>query len=147
MLINIKHRRIILCWVLLFLGACGYRFPGGGNLPSGVEKVFIEIFENRDLNAYYRVNDDIHLIVARTSGNTVLARHVEELLNRTKIYLILYDPFFTMPINPSIHEHRQLVAALEKGDPAAAEAAMEIHLNSAFQGMDIQTLPDDYIAL
>lgn len=107
----------------------------------------IEIFGNRDLDAYYRVNDAIHMVVARASGNAVLARYVEELLNRTKIYLILYDPFFTMPINPSIHEHRQVVASLKKGNPAAAEAAMETHLNSAFKGMEIQTLPDDYISL
>jgi hypothetical protein len=45
-LIKIKHRRIIF-WVLVFFWACGYRFPGGGNLPAGVTKVFIEIFENR----------------------------------------------------------------------------------------------------
>jgi hypothetical protein len=46
MLIKIKRRRIIPLLGLFFL-ACGYRFPGGGNLPTGVEKVFIEIFENR----------------------------------------------------------------------------------------------------
>ncbi|MBW2539122.1 MAG: hypothetical protein JRE27_05915 [Deltaproteobacteria bacterium] len=46
MLIKIKRRRIIPLLCLFFL-ACGYRFPGGGNLPNGVEKVFIEIFENR----------------------------------------------------------------------------------------------------
>ena len=46
MLIKIKRRRIIPLLCLFFL-ACGYRFPGGGNLPTGVNKVFIEIFENR----------------------------------------------------------------------------------------------------
>jgi DNA-binding GntR family transcriptional regulator len=107
----------------------------------------IEIFDNRDLDEYYRVNDAIHMIVAQASNNAVLARYIEELLNRTKIYLILYDPFFTMPINPSIHEHQQLVASLKTGSPAAAEKAMEKHLNSAFEGMEIQVLPDDYIAL
>lgn len=107
----------------------------------------MEIFASRDLDEYYRVNDAIHMIVAQASGNGVLTRYIEELLNRTKIYLILYDPFFTMPINPSIDEHRQVVASLKTRDPAAAERAMEIHLNSAFEGMEIQVLPDDYIAL
>lgn len=114
-------------------------------------KTYIEeetrIFENRDLDGYYRVNDAIHLIIAHASGNPVLTRYIEELLNRSKIYLILYDPFYTMPMNPSIHEHQQLVEALNTGDPVAAEAAMEAHLNSAFGGMEIQGLPEDYIAL
>lgn len=104
-------------------------------------------FKNRDLDGYYRVNDAIHLIVAQASGNRVLTRYIEELLNRTKIYLTLYDPFYTMPMNPSIHEHQQVVESLETRDPAAAEAAMEAHLDSAFEGMEIQVLPDDYIAL
>ena len=107
----------------------------------------VDIFESRDLDEYYRVNDAIHMVVARSSGNTVLSRYIEELLNRTKIYLILYDPFYTMPINPSIHEHEQVVASLQTRDPDAAEKAMEIHLNSAFEGMEIKTLPDDYISL
>ena len=29
------------------LSACGYRFSGGGNLPGGVERVSVGIFENR----------------------------------------------------------------------------------------------------
>ena len=105
------------------------------------------IFDKRDLDEYYRVNDGIHLTIARASGNEVLSRYIEELLNRTKIYLILYDPFFSMPIYPSIHEHQQVVDALKTGDPVAAEKEMEIHLKSSFEGMEIQQLPDDYIAL
>ena len=105
------------------------------------------IFEKRDLDEYYRINDAIHLTIARASGNPVLARYIEELLNRTKIYLILYDPFFSMPIYPSIHEHQQVVDALKTKDPDVAEKEMEIHLNSAYEGMKIQKLPDDYIAL
>lgn len=106
-----------------------------------------EIFKNRDLDEYYRINDAIHMSIAQASGNAVLTRYVEELLNRTKIYLILYDPFFSMPIYPKIHEHQQVVDALKTKDPAEAEKEMEIHLNSAFDGLDIQVLPEDYIAL
>ena len=106
-----------------------------------------QVFENRDLDAYYRVNDAIHLTIATASGNKVLSRYVEELLNRTKIYLILYDPFFSMPIYPTIHEHRQVVDALKTGDPDVAEKEMEVHLDSTFEGMEIQVLPEDYISL
>ncbi len=106
-----------------------------------------KIFENRDIDGYYRVNDAIHMLIAKASKNTVLTRYVEELLNRTKIYLILYDPFYTMPFNPSQHEHRRVVEALRSQDPAMAEKAMEIHLKSAFHGMEFTALPEDYISL
>ena len=52
-----------------------------------------------------------------------------------------------MPINPSIHEHQQVVESLQTRDPGEAEKAMETHHNSAFEGMEIQELPEDYIAL
>ena len=106
-----------------------------------------DIFEKRDLDEYYRINDAIHLTIAQASGNPVLARYIEELLNRTKIYLILYDPFFSMPIYPSIHEHQQVVDALNTRDADGVEKEMEIHLSSAFDGLEIQKLPEDYIAL
>lgn len=107
----------------------------------------IRTFEERNLDEYYRINDAIHLVIARASGNKVMARYIEELLNKTKIYLILYDPFQTMALNPSINEHQQLVDALKANDPDRAEKAMEIHLESAYKGMDLKVLPDDYIAL
>jgi len=38
-------------WAIILLGlffsACGYRFSGGGSLPSGVTSVSIEMFKNR----------------------------------------------------------------------------------------------------
>lgn len=34
-----------LCGVLL--GACGYRFPGGGGFPENVQHVFVDVLHNR----------------------------------------------------------------------------------------------------
>lgn len=106
-----------------------------------------QVFENRDLEAYYRINEGIHLTIAQAAGNPVLTRYIKELLNRTTIYLILYDPFFSMPIYPTIHEHKQLVDALKTKDPEVAQKEMEIHLSTTFEELDIQVLPEDYIAL
>jgi outer membrane lipopolysaccharide assembly protein LptE/RlpB len=36
---------VLLCTVVL--NACGYRFAGQGAYPKGVEKILIEVFENR----------------------------------------------------------------------------------------------------
>ena len=35
----------------LWVDACGYRFAGSGGFPDNVEKIFIEIFENRTSKA------------------------------------------------------------------------------------------------
>jgi outer membrane lipopolysaccharide assembly protein LptE/RlpB len=37
----------IAIFCLVVFGACGYRFAGQGGFPQGVEKIFIEVFENR----------------------------------------------------------------------------------------------------
>ena len=36
---------IVVCMVLT--GACGYRFAGQGQFPKGVEKIFVQTFDNR----------------------------------------------------------------------------------------------------
>lgn len=44
----IKIRMIALFFLCtLLMDACGYRFAGSGGFPDNVEKIFIEIFENR----------------------------------------------------------------------------------------------------
>jgi outer membrane lipopolysaccharide assembly protein LptE/RlpB len=37
----------ITIFCLVVAGACGYRFAGQGEFPEGVERIFIEVFENR----------------------------------------------------------------------------------------------------
>ncbi len=47
-----KYRIIALFFLCAFLvHACGYRFAGSGGFPDNVEKIFIEIFENRTSKA------------------------------------------------------------------------------------------------
>ena len=36
-----------ILWFLAFLSACGYRFAGGGTLPSGIKSVCVTILANR----------------------------------------------------------------------------------------------------
>lgn len=38
---------ILLLPVLLLVAGCGYRFSGGGEMPGGVKRIAIEMFENR----------------------------------------------------------------------------------------------------
>jgi len=45
----ITHKQIagLIVTVCIISSACGYRFTGSGNFPSGVERIFIQIFDNR----------------------------------------------------------------------------------------------------
>lgn len=64
------HRTSYICfavavWVFLST-ACGYRFSGSGDLPTGVSAVFITIFENRTLETGIEnvvTEDIIHVFV------------------------------------------------------------------------------------
>ena len=38
---------LMLLTALLFFSGCGYRFSGGGEMPGGVERIAIEMFQNR----------------------------------------------------------------------------------------------------
>jgi outer membrane lipopolysaccharide assembly protein LptE/RlpB len=37
----------IIIFCIVVVSACGYRFSGQGQFPKGVERIFIEVFENR----------------------------------------------------------------------------------------------------
>ena len=110
------------------------------------------IFELTDLQQsqtdYYEVNDAFHLGIAGQSGNEVLRSHIENLLHKTTIHLILFDPYNQMELNPSPEEHEKIITCLADGDGPGAEQAMEQHLLSSLQGMDFsQAGFDDQLLL
>ncbi len=38
---------LLLLWAPLVCGACGYRFAGQGELPSGIQRLYLPLLENR----------------------------------------------------------------------------------------------------
>ena len=110
-----------------------------------------KIFQKKDLNSYYSVNDNFHLTIAKASGNSILLQYVQDIINRTNVYLILFDPFYQREINPSMNEHSRIVEALSSRDAGEAKKSMELHLNSALKGMRLEktesNAPDDYLFL
>ena len=109
-----------------------------------------KLFEAREIERYFHTNGTIHLMIAEASNNPVLLHYVKDLLNRTKIYLILFDPFYKLAINPSVAEHLEIAKQLEKGDSKKVEKLMQKHLDNAFGDMEIDEkdlIPDDYLAL
>jgi DNA-binding GntR family transcriptional regulator len=109
-----------------------------------------EIFNARELDQYYETNHAIHLKIAEKSGNRVLVHYVKELLQKTTIFLILFDPFYQLleDNHSSPMEHQQIVEWLEQKNGEKAGLAMEMHLESAMSGIDASRLfPNDYLTV
>jgi DNA-binding GntR family transcriptional regulator len=102
--------------------------------------------------ASIRLAGEFHTLLARLSGNAVIARYINELVSRCSLILALYArPHST---ECAINEHMEIVAALRAGDAPTAIARMEHHLeavterallDSAVSGQrDIRLILDDY---
>jgi len=106
-----------------------------------------KVFDESNLDEYYVANDNLHLKIAELSGNRVLYSYIKELLDRTRIFLILYDPFYKLEYRPT-SEHEAIIDALAAGDAERAANAVETHINSSINGLDSAgQLPDDYLSL
>jgi len=109
-----------------------------------------DVFSARKLDQYYGINNTIHLKIAEKSNNKVLFHYVKELLQKTTIFLILFDPFYQLldGDDTSPDEHEKIVQWLEKKNEKKAGLAMEQHLGSAMSGIDVKRLlPDDYLSV
>ena len=105
------------------------------------------VLNETDMDEYWAVNDNLHLKIAELSGNSVLCTYIKDLLDRTRIYLILYDPFYKLEYNPTT-EHQAIVEAIADHDPERACAAVQAHINSSINGLESAgQLPKDYLSL
>ncbi len=106
------------------------------------------IFDRTNLDNYDIVNASIHLMIAEFSGNIVLYHYVKELLDRTRIYLILFDPFIKLEFSPTIDAHQAIVDALAEHSATKAAEAVKIHLRSSVDGLEkVEVMPDDYLSI
>lgn len=105
------------------------------------------VFDKSDLDTYYAANESFHIRIAQMSGNTVLSTYIQKLLDKTRIYLILYDPFLKIEYSPTT-EHLDIIDAIASGDQTKACAAVKAHINSSINGLQaVGELPEDYISL
>jgi len=112
-----------------------------------IEKEAI-IFEKQDLDEYYLVNDTFHLKIAEFSNNGVLTSYVHTLLDRTRIFLILFDPFSKLSISPSLADHQSIVEALENHDQDGAAETVAKHIRSSIDDLEaVEVLPEDYLSI
>lgn len=92
-------------------------------------------FRERNLELYLEINESFHRIIAEATGNRILATYVENILARTNVYIVFYDPFYEDERNPSIAEHKTLLQALRSHDGDLAERLMREHLQTTMTGM------------
>ncbi len=71
---------------------------------------------------------EFHVLLARLSGNDILLRYVTELVSRSSLILSLYG----RPHSPdcAVSEHRELIAALARGDSETACGLMHHHIEA-----------------
>jgi DNA-binding GntR family transcriptional regulator len=73
--------------------------------------------------------------------------YIKELLDRTRIYLILYDPFYKLEYSPTA-DHQAIIEAITANDAKSACAALEKHINSSISGLEeAGTMPEDYLSI
>lgn len=85
-------------------------------------------FQEQNLELYLEVNETFHRIIAEASGNKVLADYVENILARTNVYMVFYDPFYNVESNPSTKDHRAIIDALRERNDDKAVELMRKHL-------------------
>jgi len=106
------------------------------------------IFDWTNLDEYDVLNASLHLKIAEFSGNNVLYHYVKELLDRTRIYLILFDPFFKLEYSPSVDAHLAIVEALSRHDVELSSSLVREHLQSSVDGLEkAEVMPEDYLSL
>ena len=94
-----------------------------------------ETFVYRDLESYLKVNDNFHIIIAESSGNSTLVGYVKNILSRIFVQMIFFESFFDFDTNPSLEEHIAILNALKEHDEAECVRLMKEHLRLSMEGL------------
>lgn len=112
----------------------------------------LEALERGDVAAALAANKAFHSLLARKSGNRFLASMTEHLLDKTNIYLILYDLFYDAPYRAGIdpipqgaQQHKAILEALRSGRASEASELLRAHIDLAIG--DLKTARPGYLSL
>lgn len=84
--------------------------------------------DNSDSQVYQEINEKFHFFIYSLSRNELLVDHIKILWKRFP-----RDTFKTMPdrLSRSLQEHKQIVSAIRKGDPAWVRSLTINHIMAA----------------
>ncbi|MDM0011831.1 GntR family transcriptional regulator [Variovorax sp. J22P168] len=83
---------------------------------------------------------DFHVCLAECLGNSLLADTLRDFTARTTLIAMLYQS--SHDAAQSCEDHVRIVAALERGDTAEAEALMSAHIGTVQSALRVQTQTD-----
>jgi len=117
-------RRILEGGVVRTLAGC----PCDPWIGAVREQVAEEREANRvgDTSRYIRLAGKFHLDLAAATGNAALEQHLRRVVGQTSLMVALYDMRGTNPC--SVHEHLEILQAIQDGKHGEAEKLMEEHL-------------------
>ncbi len=117
-------RRILESGVVRSLARC--------DCQPWINKVRLQVGEEREANRagdtsrYIRLAGKFHLDLAAATGNQALNQHLKRVVAQTSLMTALYDVPGTNSC--SVHEHLEILEAIEAGRLEDAERLMEDHL-------------------
>lgn len=117
-------RRILEAGVVRSLARC--------DCQPWINKVRLQVGEEREANRvgdtsrYIRLSGKFHLDLAAATGNQALNQHLKRVVAQTSLMTALYDVPGTNTC--SVHEHLEILEAIEAGKLEDAERLMEDHL-------------------
>ena len=84
-------------------------------------------YDAGDVDAFLAANNDFHCIIAEAGKNYVLSEYVDNIIQRTNVYIYFYSKFIEAE-NKSSGEHRAILRAIAQRDRIGAQELMKQHL-------------------
>lgn len=96
-----------------------------------------DIYQSRDTQRYLALNTDFHMIIAEAAGNSVLLEYIKDVLAKSYIYMVLMGHYFDFDRNPSVDEHKKMIAALRARDEGLFIELVERHVEIFFSDLKL----------
>lgn len=87
---------------------------------------------------YSEVNNKFHFLIAEASGNESLCQHLKIAINRTDIFMILYEDYIDFDNNCSLSEHKGILESISEKDPPEVIRKVQAHINRGYLDLNIQ---------
>lgn len=84
-------------------------------------------YDAGDMDAFLAANSDFHRVIAEAGKNYVLSEYVDNIIQRTNVYIYFYSKFIEAE-NKSSGEHRAILRAIAQRDRIGAQELMIQHL-------------------
>ena len=96
------------------------------------QKLFVE---NEDLNSFYRLDEEFHLLILECCRVSTLPETLEKLSTQVRRARLLLLPEPGRIAN-TINEHKAILEAIQLGNPDSAVYAMRLHLQQLVKNLE-----------